>query len=329
MGKLFGTNGVRGIFGKDFNLEFINDLVTSIANHYQNGKILVAVDGRNSSPVIEKIVSSALNYSGLDCHLAGLIPTPCLEFATKNLGYDGGIMITASHNPPEYNGIKSVAPDGVEISRDDEQKIEEIYFNKNWKTPSKFGVTTNKDRAIQVYIDAIKSQVNISKITSKKLRVAIDLGNGAQAITVIRLCKELGCDVFTINENIDGNFPGRGSEPTPQNLSDLSSLVKENQADIGIAFDGDGDRSIICDNEGTVITGDSSAILLCNYLLKRNPNSTIITCLNSGTTIEKLVSDTTSKVIRTKVGSVEVSSCLLYTSPSPRDATLSRMPSCA
>ena len=83
--------------------------------------------------------------------------------------------------------------------------------------------------------------------------------------------------------------------------------MKENQADIGIAFDGDGDRSIICDNEGTVITGDSSAILLCNYLLKRNPNSTIITCLNSGTTIEKLVSDTTSKVIRTKVGSVEVS----------------------
>ena len=307
MGKLFGTNGVRGIFGKDFNLEFINDLVTSIANHYQNGKILVAVDGRNSSPVIEKIVSSALNYSGLDCHLAGLIPTPCLEFATKNLGYDGGIMITASHNPPEYNGIKSVAPDGVEISRDDEQKIEEIYFNKNWKTPSKFGVTTNEDRAIQVYIDAIKSQVNISKITSKKLRVAIDLGNGAQAITAIRLCKELGCDVFTINENIDGNFPGRGSEPTPQNLSDLSNLVKNNQADLGIAFDGDGDRSIICDNEGKVITGDSSAILLCNYLLDKNPNSTVITCLNSGTTIEKLVTRTDSKVIRTKVGSVEVS----------------------
>tara|TARA_B100000029_G_scaffold473536_1_gene515017 strand:- start:41 stop:1387 length:1347 start_codon:yes stop_codon:yes gene_type:complete len=307
MGKLFGTNGVRGIFGNDFNLEFINDLVTSIANHYQNGKILVAIDGRNSSSIIEKIVSSALNYSGLDCHLAGLIPTPCLQFATKNLGYDGGIMITASHNPPEYNGIKSIASDGVEISRDDEQKIEEIYFNKNWKKPAKFGVTTNEDRAIQVYIDAIKSHVDISKIIPRKLRVAIDLGNGAQAITVIRLCKELGCDVFVINENIDGNFPGRGSEPTPENLSDLSSLVKNNQADVGIAFDGDGDRSIICDNEGTVITGDNSAILLCNYLLKKNPNSTVITCLNSGTSIEKLVSDTDSKVIRTKVGSVEVS----------------------
>ena len=248
-----------------------------------------------------------MNYSGLDCHLAGLIPTPCLELATKSLGYDGGIMITASHNPPEYNGIKSVASDGVEISRDDEKKIEEIYFNQNWKKASKFGVTKNEDRAIQVYVDGIKSHVDVSKIISRKLKVALDLGNGAQAITVIRLCKELGCDVFTINENIDGNFPGRGSEPTPQNLSDLSNLVKNNQADIGIAFDWDGDRSIICDNEGKVITGDSSAILLCNYLLDKNPNSTVITCLNSGTTIEKLVSRTDSKVIRTKVGSVEVS----------------------
>ncbi len=307
MDKLFGTNGVRGIFGKDFNLEFINELVTSIATHYNSGKILVAVDGRNSSPIIEKIVSSALNYSGLDCHLAGLIPTPCLEFATKSLGYNGGIMITASHNPPEYNGIKSVASDGVEISRDDEKKIEEIYFNQNWKQTLDFGITKNEDRAIQIYIDAIKSHVDTSKIISRKLRVALDLGNGAQAITVIRLCKELGCDIFTINENIDGDFPGRGSEPTPQNLSELSDLVKNNQADIGIAFDGDGDRSIICDNEGKVITGDSSAILLCNYLLEKNPKSTVITCLNSSTTIEKLVSHTDSKVFRTKVGSVEVS----------------------
>ena len=312
MGKLFGTNGVRGIFGKDFNLEFINDLVISIANYFENGKILVAIDGRHSSPIIQKIVSSALNYSGLDCHLAGLIPTPCLEFATKNFGYDGGIMITASHNPPEYNGIKVVSSDGVEISRDDEKKIEDIYFKKDWRKPSKFGVTTNEDRAIQAYINAIKSLVDTSKISSKKFKVALDLGNGAQSITAIRLCKELGCKIFNINENIDGNFPGRGSEPTPQNLSELSSLVKYNQADIGIAFDGDGDRSILCDDEGNVLTGDSSAILLCKYILEKHPNSIVVTCLNSGTVIEKIVRETNSKVIRTKIGSVEVSRRMVY-----------------
>ena len=307
MGKLFGTNGVRGIFGKDFNLEFINDLVTSIANHFGSGKILVGFDGRHSSRTIEKIVSAALNYSGLDCHLAGLIPTPCLEYATKNLEYDGGIMITASHNPPEYNGIKVVDSDGVEISREDEKKIEEIYFKKNWKKQSKFGITKNEDRAIQAYINAIKSHVDVAKITSKKLKIAIDLGNGAQAITAMNLCQELGCQVFSINEKIDGDFPGRGSEPTPQNLYELTSLVKNNQTDVGIAFDGDGDRSILCDNEGKILTGDSSAILLCKYILEKYPESTVITCLNSGNTIEKIVSETNSVVIRTKVGSVEVS----------------------
>ena len=187
------------------------------------------------------------------------------------------------------------------------KKIEEIYFKKNWKKQSKFGITKDEDRTIQVYIDAIKSLVDVVKISSKKLKIAIDLGNGAQAITAMRLCEELGCQVFTINEKIDGDFPGRGSEPTPQNLSELTSLVKNNQTDFGIAFDGDGDRSILCDNEGKILTGDSSAILLCKYILEKNPESTVITCLNSGNTIEKIVSETNSVVIRTKVGSVEVS----------------------
>ena len=153
----------------------------------------------------------------------------------------------------------------------------------------------------------------MSSIKDKRFKVSLDLGNGAQAVAVIRLCKELGCNVYSINEKIDGNFPGRGSEPTPENLQSLSELVKSTNSDLGIAFDGDGDRSIFCDNEGKIITGDSSAILLCNYLLRKNPNSKVVTCLNSGTIIEKEVLDTNSltnqnsKVIRTKVGSVEVS----------------------
>ena len=307
MQKLFGTNGVRGIFGNDFNLEFIHNLVLSVGTHFEKGKILVAFDGRNSSEIVSKIVSSALNFSGLDCYLAGLIPTPCLEFVTKKLGYDGGIMITASHNPPEYNGIKVVASDGVEISRDDEKKIERIFFEKKFNTLKKIGSTFTEQHAVETYINGIKSHLDTSRIKARKFKVSLDLGNGAQAVSAIQLCKELGCDVYSINENIDGDFPGRGSEPTPENLQSLVDLVKSTNSDLGIAFDGDGDRSIFCDNEGKILTGDSSAILLCNYLLKQNPESKVVTCVNSGTSIEKLVSQTNSKVIRTKVGSVEVS----------------------
>ena len=307
MKKLFGTNGVRGVFSEDFTLEFVNDLVMSLAAYFKQGKILVGYDGRHSSPIVAKVVSSALNYSGLDCYMAGLVPTPCLEYATKKLGYDGGLMITASHNPPQYNGIKPVASDGVEISREDERKIEQIFDEKNWIKASTFGKSFEETNVISTYIDGIISLIDIDSIKAKKFKVCLDLGNGAQTVTAKKLCENLDCDVHTINEEINGDFPGRGSEPTPQNLDELSKLVVDTNSNFGIAFDGDGDRSIFCDETGKILTGDSSALLLCDYLLQQYPNSQVVTCLNSGNIIENIVEKTNSRVVRTKVGSVEVS----------------------
>ena len=307
MKKLFGTNGVRGVFSEDFTLEFVNDLTMSLAAYFKKGKILVGYDGRHSSPIVAKIVSSTLNYSGLDCYMAGLVPTPCLEYATKKLGYDGGLMITASHNPPQYNGIKPVASDGVEISRDDEKIIEKIYDEKNWIKGDSFGKTLEEKNVISTYLDGIISLVDTSAIINKKFKVCLDLGNGAQSVTAKKLCEKLDCDIFTINEEIDGDFPGRGSEPTPQNLGKLSDLVIKTNSNLGIAFDGDGDRSIFCDENGKILTGDSSALLLCSYLLEKYPNSQVVTCLNSGNIIESIVQKSNSHVVRTKVGSVEVS----------------------
>ena len=307
MKKLFGTNGVRGVFSEDFTLGFVNELVRSLAAYFKQGKILVGYDGRHSSPIVAKVVSSALNYSGLDCYMAGLVPTPCLEYATKKLGYDGGLMITASHNPPQYNGIKPVASDGVEISREDERKIEQIFDEKNWIKASTFGKSFEETNVISTYIDGIISLIDIDSIKAKKFKVCLDLGNGAQTVTAKKLCENLDCDVHTINEEINGDFPGRGSEPTPQNLDELSKLVVDTNSNFGIAFDGDGDRSIFCDETGKILTGDSSALLLCDYLLQQYPNSQVVTCLNSGNIIENIVEKTNSRVVRTKVGSVEVS----------------------
>ena len=307
MKKLFGTNGVRGVFSEDFSLEFVNDLVMSLASYFKKGKILVGYDGRHSSPIVAKIVSSALNYSGLDCYMAGLVPTPCLEYATKKLGYDGGLMITASHNPPQYNGIKPVASDGVEISREDERKIEQIFDEKNWIKTDTFGKSFEETNVISTYIAGITSLIDVDSIKAKKFKVCLDLGNGAQSVTARQLCEKLECDVHTINEEINGDFPGRGSEPTPQNLEELSNLVIDTNSNFGIAFDGDGDRSIFCDETGKILTGDSSALLLCDYLLQQYPNSQVVTCLNSGNVIENIVKKSNSRVVRTKVGSVEVS----------------------
>ena len=314
MAKFFGTNGIRGVFSEDFNLEFIHDMTLSIGTYFEKGPILIGYDGRESSPLICKIITSTLNSIGIDCNVAGLVPTPCLEYAVKSLGYSGGIMITASHNPPQYNGIKPAGKDGVEISREDELIIEDIYFKKTWITnPETWGITKDETRSIETYLNGIKSHIDSKLIESKSFKVVLDLGNGAQAVTAPDFCKLVNCKTILINETIDGTFPGRGSEPTPQNLSVLSKTVMENQANFGIAFDGDGDRSIFCDNLGNILTGDRSALVLIQHILNKNPNSLVVTCLNSGSNTEVLTEKYNSKVIRTNVGSVEVSRKMLST----------------
>ena len=219
MAKFFGTNGIRGVFSEDFTLEFVHDMTLAIATYFKKGPILVQI--------IAKVVCSALNYTGLDCNNAGLVPTPCLEYAVKKLDYSGGIMITASHNPPQYNGIKLAAKDGVEISREDELIIEDIFLKKNWiKNPSKWGITEKEDRAVNVYVDGIISHIDSQKIKSKNLKVVLDLGNGAQAVTAPIFCKSLGCKIFLINEKIDGLFPGRGFSDVAKNSSIKAKVIQ-------------------------------------------------------------------------------------------------------
>ena len=180
MAKFFGTNGIRGVFPEDFNLEFIHDMTLSIGTYFEKGPILIGYDGRESSPLICKVITSTLNSIGIDCNIAGLVPTPCLEYAVKSLGYSGGIMITASHNPPQYNGIKPAGKDGVEISREDELVIEDIYFKKKWiSNPEKWGIIEPETRSIETYLNGIESHINSKLIESKYFKVVLDLGNGA------------------------------------------------------------------------------------------------------------------------------------------------------
>ena len=306
--KFFGTNGIRGIFPEYISPEFIHDMTLAIATYFKDGPVLVGYDGRHSSPVLCKIVCSALNFAGLNCYNAGLIPTPCLEYAVKVGRYTGGIMITASHNPPQYNGIKPVAFDGVEISREDELIIEDIFLQKRWsKSHSKFGITSKVEGIILAFVNAVIAHVDAKKIRSKNYKIVLDLGNGVQIVSAPILSEKLNCEIILINQNIDGDFPGRGSEPTPQNLSELSDTVLLYDADLGIAFDGDGDRSLFCDNKGCILTGDISALLLSGHLLEKELGATVVTCVNSGSGIEFIADKYNSEVIRTKVGSVEVS----------------------
>jgi phosphomannomutase / phosphoglucomutase len=311
MGRLFGTNGVRGVFNKDLTLDLALRLSYALGTYFKEGKVLLGYDGRYSSPLLADVVTAGLNAMGLDVYNAGLVPTPCLQYCVKRLGYDGGVMITASHNPPEYNGIKVMARDGVEIPREEEGIIEEIFFSSNFKLSDRLGREYSISNAIDVYINGILSLVNYDAIRSKGFKVVVDLGNGAQAVAVPRLLDALGCKVITINERIDGSFPGRGSEPTVDNLHDLKAKVIDSNADLGVAYDGDGDRSIFCDEHGNIYTGDRSGAILIDHILKQykgySNDVKIVTPINSSMLIDIVASKYRAKVIRIKVGSVEVS----------------------
>jgi phosphomannomutase/phosphoglucomutase len=306
--RLFGTNGVRGVFGKEFTLDLVVDLSYSLATFFGKGPIIVGYDGRNSSPILSKIVRSVINSAGIDVSNAGLVPTPCLQYAAKQLGYNGGIMITASHNPPEYNGIKPTANDGVEISREDELKVEDIYYSKKFSKSDSFGRDFTNETIIGSYIEKALSLVNIEKIRQRNFTVVMDIGNGAQSRVAPFLLNKLGCKVITINGNIDGNFPGRGSEPTPENLKMLSNMVKDLEADFGVAYDGDGDRSLFCDESGTVHWGDLVGAAIVRYLLNTKHRRAEVVCpINTTMALSLVAKEADSKVIHTKVGSVEVS----------------------
>lgn len=309
--KLFGTNGIRGIFGEDFSMEFIIDVCYSIGAFFNKGPLLLGYDGRSSSFAISKVVSSVLMSIGIDVYSMGMTPTPCLQYTIKNSNFAGGIMITASHNPPEYNGLKPVSNDGIELSREEELSIEKIYFEKEFlkKGPEvKFGNSFTLDDALDNYIDNVLSFVDVDLIRKFKLKVVMDFGNGVQSLVAPLVAKRLGCEILVINGNIDGSFSARGSEPKMDNLHSLTGLVKKTNADLGVAYDGDGDRSIFCDEQGTIHWGDKTGSILSFFLIKyKKIQSSVVCPVNSSLIISKICKTLGKELIFTKVGSVEVS----------------------
>ncbi len=311
--RLFGTNGVRFVPGVTHDLDFVISLAEAMGTYFGSGEILLGQDGRLSSPAVANAAVSGLLSSGRDVAEAGLVPTPALQYGVKTLGFKGGVMVTASHNPPQYNGLKVSGPEGVEVPHLDEQRIEKIYFDKSqtradWKS---IGVARGEPSVVRNYLNGIRSKVNIKAIADRKFNVVMDLGDGAQSVAAPYLVESLGCKLVTLNSVVDGSFPGRGPEPTPDTLNDLSAAVKSTGADFGVAYDADGDRAIFCDENGRVLWGDQSGCLLADFVLDRNKGGTVVTSVASSQAIEAVAKKHGAKVMRTRVGSVELASTIL------------------
>jgi phosphomannomutase/phosphoglucomutase len=271
--------------------------------------LLVGHDARTSGPMFAKAVISGLTSTGCTVFFAGMASTPALQYAVKNHHMDGGVIITASHNPPEYNGIKVIWKDGIEISHEQENEIENIYFQNTtvFAEWNKLGAKHELAGVNDEYIDAIKKHIDISKIAEKRYHVVIDAANSVGGLATPNLMRELGCKVTTINANVDGTFPGRMPEPRPENLQDISAIVKAVGADLGVAFDGDADRSIFVGENGEIYWGDKTFAIIEKQFLMDNPNSKIVTPVSSSTLVKDVAEAYKGEIVWTKVGSVTVS----------------------
>ncbi len=307
--KLFGTNGIRGLANKELTPELAINVATAIGTFFNKKNLLIGHDARTSGPMLTKAVTAGLTATGCNVFSAGMAPTPSLQYAVKNHSMDGGVIITASHNPPEYNGIKVIWKDGIEISHEQETEIEQIYFkNKSvlaeW---NKLGTTRELLGVNDEYVEAIKKHVNVAKIAEKHYHVVVDAANSVGGLTAPILLRELGCKVTSINANIDGTFPGRLPEPRPENLREIALTVKAVGADLGVAFDGDADRSIFIAENGVIYWGDKTFALIEKQFLEANPHAKIVTPVSSSTLVQDVADAYKGEIVWTKVGSVTVS----------------------
>lgn len=314
--RLFGTNGIRGIIGQDFTPIFIAKIGQAIGTYFSGKSILIAKDARTSSDFIANIIKACLVASGCEVYDLGYTPTPVMQYLVKREKFDGGVMITASHNPPEYNGIKVIGPNGIEIPRREEEKIENMFWEEKFSLASydHVGKVHNVEYLTKNYIDDVISRVNIDKIRRSNFKIIIDCANSVASTIVPEVLRKVGVKFVSINANLDGTFPGRLPEPIPETLKDTISMTMHSGAHFGVAYDGDVDRAIFITREGEVLWGDRSGALLTMHLAEKEKKSNIVvTPVSSSVLVEEVLSNYGLKIEWTPVGSIHVSYKILET----------------
>ncbi|SDF49783.1 phosphomannomutase / phosphoglucomutase [Methanolobus vulcani] len=303
----FGTNGVRGIANEYITPQLAIDVARSLGT-YMGSKGVVAIgrDTRASGEMLKSAAIAGALSAGLTVINIGICPTPSVQYYVKEYA-DAGIVVTASHNPREYNGIKLIASDGSEMSREGEREIEKIYYSKEFNAASweKTGDLRHDSNANAFYLEGIINSVDYELIREKKFKVVTDTGCGAGSTTLPFLLQKLGCEVITINGQVDGNFPWRNPEPTPDVLTELADIVKKTGANMGVAQDGDADRAVFFDENGNFIEEEIQLAMMAKYVLARKKGP-IVTPVSSSSRMLDVAKQAGVELVWTAVGSINV-----------------------
>jgi len=304
--KLFGSSGVRGLVNIDLTPVLAAKIGLAVVTFSKAKKVLVARDTRVSGLMLENALVSGLLAGGAYVNCLGVVPTPALAYLTKKLNADAGVMITASHNPPQYNGVKIFGRDSIAYGDKSQDKVEKIIENES------FGLVDWQNVGEALYVDESRLYVEMIRKTTKlckKWHVIVDPGCGATYNLAPAIFETLGCKVTAINSQPDGFFPARSPEPNAESLKPLANIVQKFNADVGIAYDGDGDRAAFIDEEGNFVDFDRVLATYAAQVAKRD-KGVIVTNVEASMCVEKMVQTHGGKVVRTKVGDVYVAEAI-------------------
>jgi phosphoglucosamine mutase len=302
--KLFGTSGIRGVVNRDLSSDICHRVGLAMGTTLPStSTVCIATDTRISRDAIKEAVISGLLSCSINVVDLGILPTPALALLTGKLGFSAGIMVTASHNPPEFNGIKLFGQDSLGYSPAQEAEIEKVYFERKFRR-GKQGTLAQAQDAKQRYFAFIKDRLSGLSF-NHQLKVVVDPGNGAASRFASDIFVEAGLDVIPINDEPDGLFPGRSPEPKEDTLQGTAGFLRECNADLAICFDGDADRVVFCDREGFL--GFNEPIAFVSRLaVLRAQRRKIATTIETGRLLDLAVKDLGVQVVRGKVGDVAV-----------------------
>ncbi len=310
MGRLFGTNGVRGIVGEAMTPELALRLGRAVGT-WTDGPVLVGRDPRTSGPMLFDAFVAGLTAAGTDAVDAGICPTPAVQYSVKHGDYTAGAIVTASHNPPEFNGIKVVKDDGTELVHDEVDEIEGIYFDEAFEEAAwdTVGSRRTDEQVADRYADAVLDHLG-GPIEDEAPTVVLDCANGAAGTVTPDVLRRLGADVITLNAQLDGSFPGHPSEPTPENLASTIQAVEAVGADLGVVLDGDADRCVFITGEGTYVPGERTLAVAAHAKVTAEGGGLVVTPVASSQCVEDHVEAAGGEVLYTAVGSPVVAEAM-------------------
>jgi len=307
--SIFKSYDIRGVYPEELNEEAAYEIGRGFVVFSGAKKVVVGRDMRLSSPALFSSLVKGIIDQGAMLFDMGEIPTEVLYFAVGKYDYDAGIMITASHNPKEYNGFKMVKKQGNGFSMIRGIDMVETINRGGFEDPEKKG-EAKKIRVLEEYLNYIFSLVDIEKI--KPLKVVIDTGNGMAGRVIPFVKNKLPINIISLNPELDGNFPAHPSNVFEKGATDqISQKIKEEKADIGFIFDGDADRIYILDENGEFVRADASLLLLAKYFLEKSPGVAVAYNLICSKAVPEIIEKWGGKPLRTRVGFVNVRNALL------------------